>query len=67
MRKIQLDVDQLRVATFETNDDEKEMRGTVHGHYSQRGTCDGFVGTCQYGGTCGAGCGTVGCTGLACA
>ncbi|HEX8905845.1 MAG TPA: hypothetical protein VF771_13425 [Longimicrobiaceae bacterium] len=66
MRKIQLDVEQLRVTSFDTGDEGAERRGTVHGHYSQRGTCDGAVGTCQYGGTCGAGCGTVGCTTTPC-
>src|SRR3954447_22465245 len=60
MKKMHLDLDRLRVETFDTSDVEKAPRGTVYGHYSQRGTCDAFVGTCQYGGSCGAGCGTVG-------
>jgi hypothetical protein len=67
MKKIHLDLDRLRVDSFETSKAERAARGTVHGHYSQRGTCDAFVGTCQYGGSCGAGCATAGCTGLACA
>lgn len=67
MKKIRLDLDRLHVETFETADRDAAARGTVHGQWSQRGTCDGFVATCQYGGTCGAGCGTVGCTGTACA
>ena len=66
MRKMRLDLEKLNVETFEADAAEKSLRGTVHGHYSQRGTCDGFVGTCQYGGTCGAGCGTAGCTGTYC-
>jgi hypothetical protein len=67
MKKIHLDLDRLHVETFETSPAKPEGRGTVHGHYSQRGTCDAFVGTCQYGGSCGAGCGTRGCTGIYCA
>jgi hypothetical protein len=67
MKKIRLDLDRLHVETFATSDREVPARGTVHGQWSQRGTCDGFVATCQYGGTCGPGCGTVGCTGIACA
>ena len=67
MRKIRLDLETLNVETFEPDAVEKAMRGTVNGHWSQRGTCDGFVGTCQYGGICGPRCGTVRCTGIACA
>jgi len=66
MRKIRLDLEKLGVETFETSAAEPE-RGTVRGHWSQVGTCDAVVGTCQYGGTCGPGCGTVKCTGIACA
>jgi hypothetical protein len=56
MNKIKLNLDRLSVDSFETATPEEIARGTVHGHYSQVGTCDGRVGTCQYGGTCGAGC-----------
>jgi hypothetical protein len=56
MRKIRLDLEKLDVETFDTSGAEVEARGTVHGHYSQVGTCDGRVGTCQYGASCGAGC-----------
>jgi len=66
MKKIHLELDRLRVETFETSEAKTAPRGTVHGLWSQRGTCDGVVGTCQYGGTCGAGCGTAGCTGIYC-
>jgi hypothetical protein len=66
MKKIRLELERLHVETFATGDRDATARGTVHGQWSQRGTCDGFVGTCQYGGTCGPGCGTVGCTGTAC-
>ena len=68
MKKIHLDLDRLRVETFATSDADAAPRGTVHGHWSQRGTCDAVVGTCQYGGSCGAGCPTLvaACTGLAC-
>jgi len=66
MKKMHLDLDRLRVETFDTSDPERAPRGTVYGHFSQRGTCDAFVGTCQYGGSCGAGCGTVGGTGICC-
>ena len=34
MRKISLDVDELKVESFET-EDAAEERGTVHGHISQ--------------------------------
>ena len=34
MRKISLDVDALKVETFET-EDAAEERGTVHGYYTQ--------------------------------
>ncbi|HEX6746555.1 MAG TPA: hypothetical protein VF092_04610 [Longimicrobium sp.] len=66
MRKMRLDLEKLNVETFEADAAEKAPRGTVHGHYSQRGTCDAYVGTCQVGGTCGNGCGTAGCTGIYC-
>ncbi|HET7464644.1 MAG TPA: hypothetical protein VFJ82_25605 [Longimicrobium sp.] len=66
MRKVTLDTDTLRVETFETSRPERPARGTVHGQWSQPGTCDAVVGTCQYGGTCGAGCGTKGCTSTLC-
>jgi hypothetical protein len=65
MRKIRMDMDTLAVDTFETSAADP-ARGTVQGHYSQVGTCDGRVATCQLGGTCGNGCGTAGCTGTAC-
>jgi hypothetical protein len=66
MKKIHLDLDRLRVDSFETTDAEQAPRGTVHGHYSQPGTCDAYVGTCQYGGSCGAGCATRKCTTIDC-
>lgn len=66
MKKIRLDLDRLSVESFATGDTDAPPRGTVHGQWSQRGTCDGFVATCQYGGTCGPGCATVGCTGIQC-
>lgn len=56
MHKIKLDVESLSVDTFSTTPAKSEGRGTVQGHWSQVGTCDGFVATCQYGGTCGPGC-----------
>jgi len=66
MKKIHLELDRLHVETFEISAAEPE-RGTVHGQWSQPGTCDAVVGTCQYGGSCGAGCRTVvGCTALDC-
>ena len=58
MNKIRLDPDRLRVESFETASAERTDRGTVHGHWSQAGTCDARAATCQYGGTCGPGCGT---------
>jgi hypothetical protein len=58
MNKIRLDLDRLSVESFETSEGEAE-RGTVHGHWSQVGTCDARAATCQYGGTCGNGCGTI--------
>ena len=67
MKKVQLDIDRLRVETFETESADGAERGTVHGHWSQPGTCDARVATCQYGGSCGAGCGTrINCTALDC-
>lgn len=61
MNKLKLDLDGLQVETFETAAADGAERGTVHGHYSQRGTCDGRAATCQVG-TCTARCGTAGCT-----
>lgn len=63
MRKIKLEMDGLQVDSFETAAAALSERGTVHGHYSQMGTCDGRVATCQDGGTCDVGCGTNTCTG----
>jgi hypothetical protein len=60
MNKIKLNLDRLQVETFEAGCASTE-RGTVHGHYSQRGTCDGRAATCQVG-TCTAYCGTAACT-----
>ena len=65
MKKIRLDLDRLDVETFETSAAELPARGTVHGHYSQVGTCDAVVGTCQLNGTCARTCGSR-CTGTAC-
>ena len=65
MRKIRLELDRLRVDSFETEERGTES-GTVHGLWSQVGTCDGRVATCQYGGTCGNGCATRKCTGIEC-
>lgn len=60
--KIKLNLDRLDVDTFETGRAENPDRGTVHGHWSQVGTCDGRAATCQAGGTCAitcrSGCGT---------
>jgi hypothetical protein len=66
VRKIRLDLEKLGVDTFETTASEP-ARGTVRGHWSQVGTCDAFVATCQYGGTCTNGCATKGCTTIQCA
>jgi hypothetical protein len=67
MKKLRLNPERLRVETFETASADGDDRGTVHGHYSRIGTCDAFVGTCQYGGSCGAGCATrINCTQLDC-
>jgi hypothetical protein len=66
MNKIRLDPERLQVESFETAAAEGTA-GTVHGHWSQPGTCDGRVATCQYGGSCGAGCPTrINCTALDC-
>lgn len=65
MRKIRMNVEDLHVDTFETSGADAP-RGTVRGHWSQVGTCDAVVATCQVGGTCGNGCGTRGCTGTQC-
>ena len=64
MRKIQLDPEALSVETFETGAAEP-ARGTVRGHWSQVGTCDAVVATCQVNGTCALTCGSR-CTGTAC-
>ena len=67
MNKIKLDPERLQVESFDTSAAESTDRGTVHGHYSRPGTCDARVGTCYYGGSCGAGCATrSGCTQLDC-
>ncbi|HET7228685.1 MAG TPA: hypothetical protein VFJ16_01650 [Longimicrobium sp.] len=66
MRKVQLNLDTLAVESFDTSSAALKSRGTVQGHWSQVGTCDAFVGTCQYGGTCGNGCATKGCTTIQC-
>ncbi|HEU0054270.1 MAG TPA: hypothetical protein VFQ39_13880 [Longimicrobium sp.] len=66
MKKIRLDLARLRVDSFDTAAADAE-EGTVHGLWSQPGTCDARVATCQYGGTCGPGCLTKsGCTGIDC-
>jgi len=58
MRKIRMDLDRLDVESFDTAV-VTDARGTVHGHfYSQLGTCDGRVATCQAGGTCAFTCGS---------
>jgi hypothetical protein len=63
MNKIKLDPERLQVESFDTSAADGTERGTVHGHYSQRGTCDARAGTCQDGRSCTARCGTVlGCT-----
>jgi hypothetical protein len=61
MNKVKLNVDRLQVESFDTSAAEAMERGTVHGHWSQVGTCDARAGTCQYGGTCGNGCATRAC------
>lgn len=45
MRKLKLDLDSLRVDSFETNDEEKVPRGTVRGHvdYTNPIVCDTAV------------------------
>jgi hypothetical protein len=63
MNKIKLNLERLQVETFETDAANGTDRGTVHGHWSQLGTCDGRAATCQYGGTCGPGCETRNCSG----
>src|SRR5262249_13633285 len=66
MRKIRMELERLDVESFDTGA-EAGNGGSVHGQWSQPGTCDGRVATCQFGGTCGPGCPTrVGCTGLDC-
>ena len=64
MKKIRMNLDDLDVQTFETGSVEPE-RGTIRGHWSQVGTCDAFVATCQPNGTCARTCGSR-CTGTAC-
>ena len=66
MRKIQLDPETLRVVSFEASSALADARGTVHGHYSVRGTCDGRVATCQVHGTCAYTCVITACTGTQC-
>ena len=67
MKKIKLELDRLQVESFDTAAAESDSRGTVHGHWSQMGTCDGRAATCQWGGTCGNGCATgIRCTGTHC-
>jgi hypothetical protein len=66
MKKISLDLQSLSVVSFQTAPADEAQGGTVHGHWSQVGTCDARVGTCQAGGTCAAGCGSKGCTGTIC-
>lgn len=56
MRKIRMDLDALSVETFELGRPEP-LRGTVRGHWSQVGTCDAVVATCQVNGTCAWTCG----------
>lgn len=56
MNKIKLDLGRLQVESFETAAADGTERGTVHGHWSVPGTCDGRAATCQYRGTCGPGC-----------
>jgi len=62
MNKTRLHIENLTVETFETTLAASDGTGTVHGYWSQVGTCDARVGTCQYGGSCGPGCGTRLCT-----
>ena len=57
MRKIRLDIEKLNVETFATGDAEP-LSGTVRGHWSQLGTCDAVVATCQLNGTCRLTCGS---------
>ena len=56
MRKLRMDLDALSVETFEI-DRAEPVRGTVQGHWSQVGTCDAVVATCQVNGTCAFTCG----------
>ncbi|HEX2080904.1 MAG TPA: hypothetical protein VHG08_24590 [Longimicrobium sp.] len=65
MKKIRLDPEHLRVDSFATGADDAGG-GTVDGHWSQPGTCDGRVATCQAGGTCGPDCYTRNCSGPYC-
>ena len=39
MKKLTLKFDELRVESFQTSSTQADRRGTVHGHYSQNGTC----------------------------
>jgi hypothetical protein len=62
MNKIKLNLDRLRVDSFDTAAAGERGRGTVHGHYSAPYTC-ARVATCQYAGTCGPECMSLnGCT-----
>jgi len=61
MNKLKLNLDRLQVETFEPASASEAERGTVHGHWSQRGTCDGRAATCQVA-SCTAYCGTAACT-----
>ena len=56
MKKIKLNLDRLKVDSFETRAADTEARGTVHGHYSAPYTCNARADTCQYAGTCGSEC-----------
>ena len=64
MRKIRLELESLEVETFSTAE-AQPPRGTVRGHWSQLGTCDAVVATCQLNGTCAWTCGSR-CTGTGC-
>ena len=66
MNKVKLDLGSLQVASFDTAAAEAMERGTVHGHWSQVGTCDARAATCQYGGTCGNGCASRNCPSPVC-
>jgi hypothetical protein len=57
MRKLRMNLDALSVESFETAPAEP-VRGTVQGQWSQPGTCDAVVATCQLNGTCRFTCGS---------